>query len=279
MSNLTIRAALQWGGQMLAGFSSSLLEAEVLLAFILNYHRPQLFSRSEQLLTDAEWPRYQDVVLRRKRGEPVAYITGRREFWSLPLIVTPATLIPRPETEMLVELTLEKLPPQPACRVADLGTGAGGIALAIASERPHWSMTATDKMPMALEVAALNARQLAIHNVGFFLGEWCSALTGEFEVIVSNPPYIAAQDPHLSLDVVSYEPKEALLAGAKGLADLQAIIQQAAGHLTSGGWLILEHGHEQQAAVQALLRVSGYRAIKSYKDLADLPRVTVAKKP
>src|SRR6185312_15239860 len=221
---------------------------------------------------------FEALVARRAAGEPVAYLTGRRGFWTLELEVTPATLIPRPETELLVELALERLPRDMACRVADLGTGSGAIALAIASERPQAQVVATDASADALAVARRNAQRQGFGNVRFVQGDWLAPLAGErFALIVSNPPYIEAADPHLARGDLRYEPAAALASGADGLDDIRRIIADAPAHLEAGGWLLFEHGWNQGDAARALLREAGYAQVFTAQDLEARDRVSGGK--
>jgi release factor glutamine methyltransferase len=216
----------------------------------------------------------------RLRGEPLAYLVGQREFWSLPLRITPATLIPRPETELLVELALERLPYDAPLQVADLGTGSGAIALAIASERPNTKIVATDISAKALTVAKYNARKLKIYNVMFRQGNWCKPLANErFALIVCNPPYLANDDPHLCQGGLRFEPPLALLAGYDGLRAISAIVPQAIAHLQSGGWLLLEHGYDQCEKVSALLQENGFIETTQHQDAANINRVSIGRRP
>jgi len=211
---------------------------------------------------------------RRLRGEPMAYILGEREFYGLELQVTPAVLIPRPETELLVELALARMPEGAAVRVLDLGTGSGAIAIALAKARPQAQLTAMDVDYAALGVARENARRHKV-RIRFFCGDWFGALQGEsFELIVSNPPYVAAGDPHLALGDVRFEPQRALLGGADGLDCIRAIVAKARPHLRPGAWLLMEHGYDQADACRALLQAQGYSEVQSWPDLAGIPRVS-----
>lgn len=255
------------------------LDAEVLLAFILGKSRAHLHTWPERELDSAAWRRFQDLVERRSSGEPVAYLTGQREFWSLNLKVTRDTLIPRPETELLVELALAALPADRPGRVADIGTGTGAIALAIARERPQCTVVATDVSGPALEVARGNAERLGIHNVKFRLGELCEPLCGEaFDMIVSNPPYVAAADPHLMQGDVRFEPTGALVAGPDGLDVIRRLVLCARELLAPGGLLLLEHGYDQAAAVQEVLTRHGYHDIVSHRDTAGCSRAASARR-
>lgn len=251
------------------------LEAEVLLLHLLQRPRAWLFAHAEDELDAALAESYEQLLQRRLAGEPVAYLTGEREFWSLPLQVSAATLIPRADTERLVELALERLPPGDAAVVADLGTGSGAIALAIARERPQALVVATDRSAAALAVAAGNARKLSIGNVEFVRGDWFDGLQGRvFDLIASNPPYIAARDPHLSQGDLRFEPVTALASGTDGLDDLRRIIADAAAHLHPGGWLLLEHGYDQGEAVRGLLTAVGFAEVATWRDLGGQERVS-----
>nr|MDQ2702513.1 peptide chain release factor N(5)-glutamine methyltransferase [Pseudomonadota bacterium] len=221
---------------------------------------------------------YATLVARRIGGEPVAYLTGRRGFRHLELRVTPDTLVPRAETELLVELALERLPPQQASRIADLGTGSGAIALALASERPRATVLATDASAAALAVARANAGDLGIDNVEFRAGDWFAPLAGErFDLIASNPPYIALGDPHLDEGDLRFEPPAALSSGPDGLDAIRTIVRGAAAHLSPGGWLLLEHGWDQGGAVRVLLVAAGFDDVSTARDLEQRDRVTLGR--
>ncbi|AXC83067.1 peptide chain release factor N(5)-glutamine methyltransferase [Salmonella enterica subsp. salamae] len=249
-------------------------DAEILLEYVTGKGRTYIMAFGETPLTDVQQQQLADLLQRRKQGEPIAYLTGLREFWSLPLFVSPATLIPRPDTECLVEQALARLPVK-NCRILDLGTGTGAIALALASERPDCEVTAVDRMPDAVALAIRNAEQLAIRNVRILQSCWFSALSGQqFDMIVSNPPYIDAQDPHLSEGDVRFEPLSALVADENGMADLTHIIDHARQMLTPGGCLLLEHGWQQGEAVRAVFRRSGYTDVETCRDYGGNERVT-----
>ena len=250
------------------------LDAEVLLAHALQQPRSHLLAWPEKRLTAAQLATFRQLLQRRCNGEPVAYLTGEREFWSLPLGVTTDTLIPRPETESLVALALEKIPADAPQLIADLGTGSGAIALAIASERPRCTLIATERDPAALAVAEENAQRLGITTVAFRHGHWCEPLAGlQADLIVSNPPYIAAADPHLTRGDVRFEPRSALAAGPAGMDDLTAIAACAARHLKPGGWLLMEHGFDQGELARKLLEDTGFSQVLDYRDNASLARV------
>jgi release factor glutamine methyltransferase len=242
-------------------------DREVLLAHVLGCDRGRLYAHPESIVDEAH---IGPLLERHARAEPVAYLTGRREFWSLDLAVTRDVLIPRPETELLVELVLAYLP---ECgSVLDLGTGSGAIALAVASGRPRAHIVANDVSLAALAVARENAARLGF-DVRFVHSDWYAAIVGSFDVVVANPPYVAADDPHL--DALVFEPRDALVAGADGLDSLRRVIGGASEHLAEGGWLIVEHGHEQGDAVRSLFRDQGFRGIESRRDLAGCERATL----
>lgn len=251
------------------------VDAEILLAHALGKPRSWLIAHADDTVDEAAASAFRALVERRAAGEPVAYLTGRRGFWTLDLEVTPATLIPRPETELLVELALARLPANGHPRVADLGTGSGAIALAIARECPHADVLATDASAAALTVARRNAESNRIGNVTFAEGNWLAPLGGaRFELIVSNPPYIAADDPHLAQGDLRFEPASALAAGRDGLDDIRRIVADARAHLEPAGWLLFEHGWDQGAAVRALLQAAGYREVFTARDLEQRDRVS-----
>jgi release factor glutamine methyltransferase len=266
---------LGWAtGALQQASDSARLDAEILLCELLRCNRAGLVIRADEVLTTELALRYAALIERRQQGEPVAYLTGCREFWSLELQVSPAVLIPRPDTELLVEWALERLRGVSAPLLADLGTGSGAIALALASERPDAQVIAVDLSADALAQAAHNARLLGLERVDFRLGDWLLPLAGErFDLIVSNPPYVAEQDPHLR--DLRFEPRRALTAGADGLRDLRRIAADAPAYLKPGGALLLEHGAEQGAAVRALLHEQGYGAVETRRDLNGLERATL----
>ncbi len=256
------------------------VDAEALLIHALQRERAWLFAHARAALPAEAVARFEDLLARRAQGEPVAYLTGRRGFWTLDLAVGPATLIPRADTERLVELALERLDMQPGRRVADLGTGSGAIALALASERPQAQVLATDVSAAALALAEANAQAHGLHNVAFAHGIWLAPLVGQrFDLIASNPPYIAADDPHLTQGDLRYEPLSALTSGIDGLDDIRQIATAAPAHLQPGGWLLLEHGWDQGNAVRALLSAAGFIAVETYQDLEVRDRVTLGRWP
>lgn len=251
------------------------LDAEVLVMHACGINRSELITRQETALTGEQQHKLEGLLERRKHGEPVAYLTGTREFWSMEFNVTPATLIPRPETELLVEKALEHIPRDAAWAIADLGTGSGAIALAIAKERPRCRVVATDSSPPALEVAKSNARKFSLTNIEFRQGDWFTPLAGtSFDMVLSNPPYIRAGDPHLKQGDLRFEPAAALISGADGLDAIRHIARHAREFLKPDGWLLFEHGWDQADASGGYLRQQAYRDIVSHTDLAGQARVS-----
>jgi release factor glutamine methyltransferase len=252
-------------------------EAEILLGAALGRMRAFLLAHPEQRILDCEaTDRYESNVTRRAQGEPVAYILGEKEFWSLPLAVGPGVLIPRPETELLVERALAHLPADRSCEVLDLATGSGAVALAIATERPLARVVATDDSSAALDAARLNAARLSLGSrVEFAAGSWYEPLSQRmFDVIASNPPYIAAGDPRVEPAVRRFEPPAALFSGPTGLEALRVVIEGAQHHLVHGGWLAVEHGDEQGEAVRELFVAAGFSDVRTLRDLAGRDRCT-----
>ena len=254
-------------------------DAEILLGFVTGKARTFILAFGETPLTNEQQEQLAGLLARRVRGEPVAHLIGEREFWSLPLFVSPATLIPRPDTECLVEQALARLPAAP-CRILDLGTGTGAIALALASERPDCQVTAVDLIPDAVALAQRNADHLGIRNIEIVQSRWFSALEGQqFSLIVSNPPYIDAQDPHLAQGDVRFEPLSALVAADNGLADLHTLIKEAPRYLLPQGWLLLEHGWQQGAAVREIFARYGWQQVETCRDYGDNERLTLGRRP
>jgi release factor glutamine methyltransferase len=277
----TIHQLLRAGEQDLIHTSfSARLDAEVLLMHVSGLSRAQLVSQGEQTLPAATRERFAALIARRRAGEPVAYLTGEREFWSLPLRVTPAVLVPRPETELLVERALELIPPNAAWLVADLGTGSGAIALALAHERPKLRVIATDASGEALAVARDNAARLGLGNVEFRQGDWLAPLANErFDLIVSNPPYVPNDDPHWAQRDLQFEPSLAIVGGLDGLAAIRHIAAAAHPYLRPGGWLLLEHGYDQGEAAADILRAAGYTEVTGGCDLAGHERAVAGRAP
>lgn len=274
-----VAALLRWAAERLPQ-GDSRREAELLLEHALDVSRAWLFMHARDQLEAAAVQRYAALIERRRSGEPIAYILGRAGFWTLDLDVSPATLIPRPETELLVEAALEHLAPAGHARIADLGTGSGAIALALASERPQASVIATDASHDALRIAQANAQRLRLRNVAFRHGDWFAPLAGErFDLIASNPPYIEERDPHLQRGDLRFEPAAALSSGADGLDALRHISTHAPAHLSAGGWLLLEHGFDQGTAVRQLLQDAGFVDVHTRQDLEARDRVTLGRTP
>lgn len=278
MSFMTIQQALRLAQHSLFESDSAQIDAEALLTCALGKPRSHFYTWPEEILSPSVQSYFQSLLDRRILGEPIAYITGAREFWSLNLRVNPSVLIPRPETELLVETALALLD-KTAARVADLGTGSGAIALALASERPAWQIDATDLSEGALAVAADNALRLGIGNVTFRLGSWCDALPPiDYDLILSNPPYIDPADPHLEQGDLRFEPVTALVSEGKGLGDIQIICSQAAQCLSAGGYLLIEHGWTQGAEVAQILTEFGFSHVETIRDLRGNQRVTLGRR-
>ena len=253
-------------------------EAELMLLHVIGRDRAWLFAHGDSALADADASAFDALLARRIAGEPVAYLIGHRGFWTLDLQVSPATLIPRPETERLVELALERLPADTPWRIADLGTGTGAIALALASERPQARVVATDVSEGALAIARTNAVSNGIANVEFHHGSWWTPLRGEcFHLVASNPPYIADGDAHLAQGDLRFEPATALSSGTDGLDAIREIVGEAPTHLMPGGWLLLEHGWDQGAAIRMLMSAAGFVDVATEPDLEQRDRVTLGR--
>ena len=258
---------------------SARLDAELLLAAAIGKSRSYLHTWPERIVSSEAAQTFASYLERRRAGEPVAYILGQQGFWNLDLEVAPHTLIPRPDTELLVETALALLPAEPAS-VLDLGTGTGAIALALASERRGWQLTAVDRVPQAVALAERNRQRLQLDNASVLESHWFSALDGQrFQMIISNPPYIRAEDPHLVEGDVRFEPSSALVAGADGLDDLRLIVAEAPAHLLPAGWLLLEHGYDQAGAVRDLLLGEGFDNVHSRIDLGGHERITLGRRP
>ncbi len=290
----TIVQTLQQGKAQLKTSDTAKLDCEILLLKVLNhqsenplenqldsqqlpYTKTWLLTWPEKMLTQEQSQQFNHFLSLRSQGMPVAYIIGQKDFWSFTLEVTPDTLIPRPETEHLVEYALEKIPLTDKCQILDLGTGSGAIALAIASERHNAQLLATDFSQQTLKIAKKNAQALKLNNISFCQSSWFKNIPQQqFDIIVSNPPYIAENDPDLEANVRRYEPAAALLSGSNGLADISEIIEQSQAYLKPGGWLLFEHGYKQAEAVQALFQSSKFIHISTLNDLNHLPRVTLA---
>jgi len=280
-SSQTVSDALHTATLMLQRLSSSpRLDAELLLAHVTGLSRTSFHSHPErELPANAGWS-FQQLVKRRMQGEPVAYIRGQQEFWSLLFEVSPAVLIPRPETELLVERALEHIDVAQELHVADLGTGSGAIAISIAHERPHAKVTATDISADALMIATRNTARLQIPNVTFLQGSWFAPLEGrKFDLLLSNPPYVAESDPDLAANVRRFEPSVALFAARDGMDSLARIANDARAHLNANGWLLMEHGWKQARDVRDLLVRAGFDNVRSHTDLAGHERITEGRLP
>ena len=278
----TIASCIRMANQLAKVSDSPRLDVEILLAHVLQKDRTFLFAWPETALTVEQEDNFIALFDRRLRGEPVAHIIGQREFWSLPLFVNNTTLIPRPDTELVVETVLNlfasDMHNQPR-HVLDLGTGTGAIVLALAHEKKYWHCVGVDNQPEAVLLAQKNCQHLHIQNVEIKQSDWFSAIEEtDFDVIVSNPPYIAADDPHLQQGDVRFEPMGALVADNQGLRDIENIVQQARHYMRPNGWLLIEHGYQQGQTVRQLFEQSGYVAITTLRDLNDNERVTMGKK-
>jgi release factor glutamine methyltransferase len=270
----SVRQLLAEAGAQLSG-EEARAEAMLLLAHALGVTQAWLVAHADDPIEPWRATAFLDLVLHRAKGEPVAYLTGTRGFHALHLHVTPDVLIPRPETELLVELALQRVPVDCDCAVADLGTGSGAVALAIASQRPRARVLATDASTTALNVARENAARLGLHNVAFAAGDWYVAFgDSRFDLVVSNPPYIAEGDPHLEQDDLRFEPRAALASGVDGLDAIRVIVSDSRGHLRPGGWLLFEHGYDQGAAARDLLIGNGYWDVFTERDLEGRERVS-----
>lgn len=276
MSNASIARCLQWGKQQLASLPTAALDAEVLLCDVLQQTRAYLYTHPEVILSEQAYAQYMALIQRRQQAEPVAYIVGHQEFWSLPFNVTPDVLIPRPETELLVETVLNIHPTLPSRRLLELGTGSGAMICAIAKERPNWQLTATDLSEKALAIARQNAQTHQLPQIHWLQSDWFTDIPiAAFDIIVSNPPYLGNTDPHLPS--LPMEPLTALVSGNEGLDAITHLIQTAPSYLAQEGWLALEHGCDQGPAVRQLMKQSGFDQINTLKDLAGLERVTLAR--
>ena len=277
MESLTVRRAL-------AGSGLVPIDAQVLLGHVLGKGRAWLAAHGDDALSRGDADAFLALARRRREGEPVGYLTGIREFWGLPLAVSPAVLLPRPETEAVVEIALAHLPADGETRVLDLGTGSGAIALAIAHECPRARVLATDASVAALAVARANAQRLGLANVEFLQADWYDGVPATwhgapFDVVASNPPYVVAGDPHLAEGDLRFEPAAALSPGGDGLRALRRIVAGAPGHLVPGGTLVVEHGYDQSDAVRALFVAAGFTGIIAARDLAGIPRVVAGRAP
>jgi len=275
----TISQALRDARHSLQATSPSpAVDASILLCHVLDCSPSHLIAWPDNQLSPHQATQFKEILQQRIEGKPVAYITGEKEFWSLSLKVTSDVLIPRPETETLVEFVLEKFSGSPALTVADLGTGSGAIACALAVERPAWNIIATDSSREALDIARHNASAHQLENIRFVHGQWLEPLADlDFDLIISNPPYVAIDDPHLAQGDVRFEPEAALASGKQGMDAITHLALQAGQHLKAGGWLIVEHGYDQQQLVYDCFQQGGFEDIVQLSDLAGQPRVTTGR--
>ncbi|MGB0467203.1 MAG: peptide chain release factor N(5)-glutamine methyltransferase [Pontibacterium sp.] len=271
---MIIEQALALSERLSTISDSARLDVELLLGHVLQQPRSYLFTWPDRTLSEAQYQAFETALKRREQGEPVAHIIGTQAFWTLDLEVSAETLIPRPDTETLVEQALALLP-DGDYRVADLGTGTGAIALALASERPGWQVIGADRIEAAVQLAERNRQRLCIGNARFVSGSWFEPLDGLFDLVVSNPPYIDPEDPHLQQGDVRFEPLSALIAEEQGLADIRLIATQARDYLKPDGKLLFEHGYDQGEAVRNLLMQLGYHTIRTVQDLGGRERVTL----
>jgi release factor glutamine methyltransferase len=277
----TIKTLLAHAANTLTNHSDSpLLDAEVLLSFVLSKPRTYLRAWCDNTLTDQQITDFNALINQRQQGIPIAYLTGTREFWSRDFTVTSDVLIPRPDTELLIELSLELIPKNEAVKLIDLGTGSGIIAVTLAAERPNAHVTAVDASLAALAVAKHNAQQHQLTNIEFYQSDWFANVPKSlFDLVISNPPYIDPDDEHLQQGDVRFEPQSALIADNQGLSDIQIIADKARSYLTPQGHLLIEHGYNQAPQVQAIFNARAYDKVQSYRDLSGQPRVTYGQKP
>jgi release factor glutamine methyltransferase len=277
---MQLNAALLTATERLTESDSAALDAEVLLCLVLEKQRSYLRAWPDLNLPADLAMQFWALIEQRKQGTPIAYLTGSREFWSRDFLVTPDVLIPRADTELLIEQCLALIPIDKPCKIIDLGTGSGIIAITLAAERPLAELTGTDLSLAALAIAKANAAKHQIHNVKFFQSNWFASIPdGTYQLIVSNPPYIAEDDVHLQLGDLRFEPRTALSATESGLADIRIIANQAYNRLDNGGYLLVEHGYDQQQAAERIFNDCHYQQVQTIPDLAGLPRVTYGQRP
>ena len=277
---MQLNAAIQTATALLTESDSATLDAEVLLCLVLEKQRSYLRAWPDLNLPADLALQFWALIEQRKQGLPIAYLTGYREFWSRDFQVTPDVLIPRADTEILIELCLKLIPTDNSCKIIDLGTGSGIIAITLAAERPLAELTGTDFSLAALAIAKANAKQHQISNVQFYQSDWFASVpNGKYQFIVSNPPYIAEDDEHLQIVDLRFEPRSALSAAESGLRDIRIITKEAYQRLESGGYLLIEHGYDQQESVQRIFNDCHYQQVQTVTDLAGLPRVTYGQRP
>jgi len=280
LTSLTIKEALKHASSKLLDSDTSELDSEVLLAFLLKKNRSYLRAWPDLNLSSEELDTYQQLIEQRKSGQPIAYLTGEREFWSRSFIVSPDVLIPRPDTELLIDIAQQKFTASQAFSILDLGTGSGAIAITLALEFPNASVTAVDSSLKALAIANKNGQRLNAHKVKFIHSDWFEQVPIQtFDLIVSNPPYICQTDPHLLDGDVRFEPNSALIAMDEGLLDIKNIISNAPEYLKPNGILLFEHGYQQGALVKSLLELPGFKSIEQFQDIQGHTRATLGKKP
>lgn len=279
MTTRTLNTAVTWGAGRLHASDSARLDAELLLCHVLDQPRSVLYTWPDRSLTDIQEREFEALIERRCAGEPIAYLIGHREFWTLDLLTQADTLIPRPDTETLVEAVLARVP-ENRRDVLDLGTGTGAIALALAAERPQWQITGVDRVDAAVALARENGKRNQLPQVRFIQSDWCEQIpSNSLDVLVSNPPYVRSDDPHLAQGDVRFEPTSALVAGPDGLTDIRLIVRQSQDVLRAGGWLFLEHGYDQADDVALLLIDAGYQQVETVSDLSGQSRVTLGQRP
>jgi len=280
LASLTIKEALKHASNSLHDSDTSALDSEVLLAYLLKKNRSYLRAWPDRSLSTEELDAYQQLIEQRKSGQPIAYLTGEREFWSRSFIVSPDVLIPRPDTELLIDIAQQKFTPSQAFSILDLGTGSGAIAITLALEFPNASVTAVDSSTKALAIANKNSQRLNSHQLEFVHSDWFKQVpTQAFDLIVSNPPYICQTDPHLLDGDVRFEPNSALIAMDEGLLDIKNIISNAPEYLKPNGILLFEHGYQQGTPVKSLLESLGFKSIEQFQDIQGHTRATLGKKP
>lgn len=251
------------------------IDAEVLLCHVLSKNRSYLYTYPERELAADALMTFKQLIEKRQLGHPIAYLLMNKEFWSMKLALSPATLIPRPATERLVELALSLMPAKQKLHILDLGTGSGAIALALAKERPHWQVDACDLSEAALNIAKHNAKQLNLEHIQFYQSNWFGSLPAQtYDLIVSNPPYIAQDDPHLNQGDLRFEPQHALISGLDGLNDIRHIIQKSPSYLSPGAFLLIEHGYNQKPALKQLLHETGFQNIECWQDYEGIDRIS-----
>jgi len=276
----TVSELLLTAEQSINSSESARLDAEILFCDVMQFDRSRIYSHPEQIIPDDKSTLFQSLIEQRQQGRPIAHLTGKKEFWSLQLAINKDTLIPRPETELLVEIALQMIPDDATFNILDLGTGSGAIAIAIASERPNCNIVATDINTNALTMAKKNAETHQLKNIQFYISDWYLDIPLQsFDLIVSNPPYIKQDDEHLSQGDVRFEPELALVAGADGMQAINMILENAKNYLASNAYLLIEHGHDQKQSVQEAFLKNDFKQPKTFKDLSGQDRITIGQSP